>query len=111
VRGAANADFRGADEASDGYRLGHELVAEQLLNYIAEQNLLPGDRLPTEQGLAEILGATRNVILRRSRSWLRSAGAHIDSTRHQFERKIRDRLFNLAVGTRDPLAAGERASK
>ncbi|WP_240677491.1 FadR/GntR family transcriptional regulator [Actinacidiphila soli] len=36
-------------------------MAERLLNYIAEQNLLPGDRLPTEQGLAEILGATRNV--------------------------------------------------
>jgi DNA-binding FadR family transcriptional regulator len=37
------------------------LVAEQLLEYIAREKLLPGDRLPTEQGLAEILGATRNV--------------------------------------------------
>jgi DNA-binding FadR family transcriptional regulator len=36
-------------------------VAEQLLNYIAEQNLRSGDRLPTEQGLAQILGASRNV--------------------------------------------------
>ena len=43
------------------YRPGYELVAEQLLNYIAEQNLRPGDRLPTEQGLAQILGASRNV--------------------------------------------------
>jgi len=47
---------------SDGpYRPGYELVAEQLLEYIAEQNLRPGDRLPTEQGLAEVLGASRNV--------------------------------------------------
>ncbi|GHJ41493.1 FadR/GntR family transcriptional regulator [Streptomyces sp. TS71-3] len=43
------------------YRPGYELVAEQLLSYIVEQNLMPGDRLPTEQGLAQILGATRNV--------------------------------------------------
>ena len=50
-----------ADDASGRYRPGYELVAEQLLGYIAEQNLMPGDRLPTEQGLAQILGATRNV--------------------------------------------------
>src|SRR5882757_8142594 len=49
------------DEASGRYRPGYELVAEQLLNYIADQNLRSGDRLPTEQGLAQILGATRNV--------------------------------------------------
>jgi DNA-binding FadR family transcriptional regulator len=48
-------------EPEDRYRPGYELVAERLLQYIAEQNLKPGDRLPTEQGLAEILGATRNV--------------------------------------------------
>ncbi|MFE4831546.1 FadR/GntR family transcriptional regulator [Streptomyces sp. NPDC056672] len=51
----------GDDDASRPYRPGYELVAEQLLNYIAEQNLRSGDRLPTEQGLAEILGASRNV--------------------------------------------------
>lgn len=51
----------GAEKAAAPYRPGYELVAEQLLTYIAEQNLLPGDRLPTEQGLAQILGATRNV--------------------------------------------------
>jgi DNA-binding FadR family transcriptional regulator len=61
VPGTANAESGGSDDASDRYRPGYELVAERLLNYIAEQNLLPGDRLPTEQGLAEILGATRNV--------------------------------------------------
>ncbi|SCE38957.1 transcriptional regulator, GntR family [Streptomyces sp. DvalAA-14] len=51
----------GPDTAAAPYRPGYELVAEQLLTYIAEQNLMPGDRLPTEQGLAQILGATRNV--------------------------------------------------
>jgi DNA-binding FadR family transcriptional regulator len=49
------------DPAEERYRPGYELVAERLLQYIAEQNLKPGDRLPTEQGLAEILDATRNV--------------------------------------------------
>ncbi|WP_442806338.1 FCD domain-containing protein [Streptomyces sp. NBC_01317] len=61
VSGPAGPASGGTDDASDRYRPGYELVAEQLLNYIAEQNLLPGDRLPTEKGLAEILGATRNV--------------------------------------------------
>lgn len=51
----------GNDTASAPYRPGYELVAERLLNYIAEQNLRSGDRLPTEQGLAQILGASRNV--------------------------------------------------
>ncbi|WP_329454210.1 FadR/GntR family transcriptional regulator [Streptomyces sp. NBC_01497] len=51
----------GAKEPATAYRPGYELVAEQLLTYIAEQDLMPGDRLPTEQGLALILGATRNV--------------------------------------------------
>ncbi|MFC4031568.1 FadR/GntR family transcriptional regulator [Streptomyces polygonati] len=49
------------DGGAGRYRPGYELVAEQLLGYIAEQGLRPGDRLPTEAGLAEVLGATRNV--------------------------------------------------
>jgi DNA-binding FadR family transcriptional regulator len=49
------------DAADDRYRPGYELVAERLLQYIAQENLKPGDRLPTEQGLADILDATRNV--------------------------------------------------
>ncbi|MEV0906721.1 FadR/GntR family transcriptional regulator [Streptomyces hokutonensis] len=48
-------------DSTPAYRPGYELVAEQLLEYIAQQNLRPGDRLPTEQGLAQILGASRNV--------------------------------------------------
>lgn len=43
------------------YRPGYELVAEQLLQHIADEGLRPGDRLPTEQGIAEMLGVTRNV--------------------------------------------------
>ena len=50
-----------SDPADDRYRPGYELVAERLLRYIAQENLKPGDRLPTEQGLADILNATRNV--------------------------------------------------
>lgn len=49
------------DSADDRYRPGYELVAERILQYIAEENLRPGDRLPTEQGLADALEATRNV--------------------------------------------------
>jgi DNA-binding FadR family transcriptional regulator len=51
----------GSGQDDERYRPGYELVADQLLHYMAEQNLRPGDRLPTEQGLADILGATRNV--------------------------------------------------
>ncbi|POX64526.1 FadR family transcriptional regulator [Streptomyces sp. Ru62] len=52
---------KGDGTTSRPYRPGYELVAEQLLGYIAEQGLRPGARLPTEAGLAEILGTSRNV--------------------------------------------------
>jgi DNA-binding FadR family transcriptional regulator len=61
VTSSARREEQNQDGADGRYRPGYELVAEQLLQYIAEQNLRPGDRLPTEQGLAEILDATRNV--------------------------------------------------
>ena len=48
-------------ENLDPYRPGYELVAEQLVTYIAEQGLRPGDRLPTEKALAELLGTGRSV--------------------------------------------------
>jgi DNA-binding FadR family transcriptional regulator len=53
----------GAEEPDDAkpYRPGYALVADQILQYIAGEDLRPGSRLPTEQGLADILGATRNV--------------------------------------------------
>src|SRR6201996_9734362 len=58
---AAHHDEGEHGDAAERYRPGYELVAERLLEYIAEENLRPGDRLPTEQGLADILGTTRNV--------------------------------------------------
>lgn len=61
MNSSARRSEQGQESADGRYRPGYELVAEQLLQYIAEQNLRPGDRLPTEQGLAEILDATRNV--------------------------------------------------
>ncbi|MCU1471186.1 MAG: putative GntR-family transcriptional regulator [Glaciihabitans sp.] len=56
-----DADVDNTAATDDRYRPGYELVAEQLLHYVADEGLQAGDRLPTEQGLAEILGATRNV--------------------------------------------------
>jgi DNA-binding FadR family transcriptional regulator len=58
---AAHPDEGGHGDDAERYRPGYELVADKLLQYIAEENLRPGDRLPTEQGLADILGTTRNV--------------------------------------------------
>jgi GntR family transcriptional regulator, transcriptional repressor for pyruvate dehydrogenase complex len=45
-----------------GYRPGYEVVAEQILQLIAEFALVPGDRLPTEIELAAQLGASRTVV-------------------------------------------------
>ena len=45
-----------------GYRPGYEVVAEQILQLIAELALAPGDRLPTENELAVRLGASRTVV-------------------------------------------------
>ncbi|WP_433019656.1 FadR/GntR family transcriptional regulator [Kribbella sp. CA-294648] len=44
------------------YRPGYELVAEQILQLIAELDLRPGDRMPTENDLAERLGSSRTVV-------------------------------------------------
>jgi GntR family transcriptional repressor for pyruvate dehydrogenase complex len=44
------------------YRPGYELVAEQILQLIAELRLRPGDRMPTENELAARLGTSRTVV-------------------------------------------------
>jgi GntR family transcriptional repressor for pyruvate dehydrogenase complex len=44
------------------YRPGYELVAERVLQLIAELRLQPGDRMPTEQDLAVRLGTSRTVV-------------------------------------------------
>jgi GntR family transcriptional regulator, transcriptional repressor for pyruvate dehydrogenase complex len=53
----------GAKAGSDGaYRPGYELVAEQILQLIADLRLRPGDRMPTENELAARLGTSRTVV-------------------------------------------------
>ncbi|MDI5977844.1 FadR/GntR family transcriptional regulator [Amycolatopsis magusensis] len=47
---------------ADGYRPGYELVAEQILRLIAESELRPGDRMPTENELAARLGTSRSMV-------------------------------------------------
>lgn len=44
------------------YRPGYELVAERILELIAESGLRPGDRMPTENDLAAQLGTSRSVV-------------------------------------------------
>ncbi|MET9914101.1 FCD domain-containing protein [Streptomyces sp. NPDC006476] len=55
------AEVNGADERRD-YRPGYEVVAERILEFIAESRLLPGDRIPTEKDLALQLGTSRGVV-------------------------------------------------
>jgi DNA-binding FadR family transcriptional regulator len=58
---AVAAVVNGADERRD-YRPGYEIVAERILEFIAESNLVPGDRIPTENDLAQRLGISRGVV-------------------------------------------------
>jgi GntR family transcriptional regulator, transcriptional repressor for pyruvate dehydrogenase complex len=44
------------------YRPGYELVAERILQLIAELELRPGDRMPTENELAGQMGTSRTVV-------------------------------------------------
>ena len=45
-----------------GYRPGYEVVAEQIVRLIAELEMSPGDRMPTEKDLAARLGASRTMV-------------------------------------------------
>ncbi|WP_330293455.1 FadR/GntR family transcriptional regulator [Streptomyces sp. NBC_00576] len=58
---AAPTAVNGSDERRD-YRPGYEIVAERILEYIAEERLVAGDRLPTEIDLAETLNTSRAVV-------------------------------------------------
>ncbi len=51
-----------AEQTVSAYRPGYELVAEQILHLIAESQLRPGDRMPTENELAARLGTSRTVV-------------------------------------------------
>src|ERR671937_336769 len=48
--------------SSSAYRPGYEVVAEQIVQLIAELELSPGDRMPTEKELAARLGSSRTVV-------------------------------------------------
>jgi GntR family transcriptional regulator, transcriptional repressor for pyruvate dehydrogenase complex len=50
-----------ADER-DGYKPAYRRVVDQLIEYIAEHDLRPGDRLPTEMELAAELGASQRAV-------------------------------------------------
>src|SRR5689334_15983200 len=58
---AASPAANGAGEQRD-YRPGYEIVAEQILEFIAEARLEAGDRLPTENDLAQTLNTSRAVV-------------------------------------------------
>jgi len=58
---AAATAANGSDQRSD-YRPGYEIVAERILEYIAEERLVAGDRLPTEIDLAQTLDTSRAVV-------------------------------------------------
>ncbi|MFI9812525.1 FadR/GntR family transcriptional regulator [Saccharothrix variisporea] len=49
-------------ERSPAYRPRYELVAEQILEFVVESGLRPGDRMPTENDLAARLGTSRTVV-------------------------------------------------
>ncbi len=53
---------RDAAAPAGAYRPGYELVAEQILQLIADLKLRPGDRMPTEVELASRLGTSRTVV-------------------------------------------------
>jgi GntR family transcriptional regulator, transcriptional repressor for pyruvate dehydrogenase complex len=64
VDGAPISVVAGAPAAGSAgsYRPGYEVVAERILQLIAESRLRPGDRMPTENGLAARLGTSRTVV-------------------------------------------------
>ncbi|MPZ16167.1 MAG: GntR family transcriptional regulator, partial [Chloroflexi bacterium] len=43
------------------YRPGYEIAAERILSYVAQERLRPGDRMPTEKDLSELLEVSRTV--------------------------------------------------
>ncbi|MFD5792036.1 FadR/GntR family transcriptional regulator [Streptomyces diastatochromogenes] len=57
----AAAAMNGADARGE-YRPGYEVVAERILEFIAEARLVAGDRLPTENDLAQRLNTSRAVV-------------------------------------------------
>lgn len=48
--------------SAEPYRPGYEVVADKIVEFITASGLRPGERLPTEQGLGERLGASRAMV-------------------------------------------------
>jgi GntR family transcriptional regulator, transcriptional repressor for pyruvate dehydrogenase complex len=60
--GAPAPEQDGDAQGTGAYRPRYELVAEQILQLIADLRLQPGDRMPTENELAARLGTSRTVV-------------------------------------------------
>ncbi|MFI6932977.1 FadR/GntR family transcriptional regulator [Streptomyces sp. NPDC050287] len=58
----ANRLSPGTARSASGYRPGYEVAAERVLELIVTLGLAPGDRMPTENDLAERLGTSRTVV-------------------------------------------------
>ncbi|OLF09688.1 GntR family transcriptional regulator [Actinophytocola xinjiangensis] len=52
----------GEVESHSSYRPGYEVVAERILQLIADLELAPGDRMPTEKDLATRLETSRGMV-------------------------------------------------
>jgi DNA-binding FadR family transcriptional regulator len=65
---------------TDGvYRPGYETIAAKIIEFIQSERLRPGDRLPTEQGLAEQLGVSRAMV--REAVKILTASGHVRTRR------------------------------
>jgi GntR family transcriptional repressor for pyruvate dehydrogenase complex len=60
--GGLSTPAENAGRAQEPYKPGYEVMAERILQFIAELRLRPGDRMPTEHELAARLGTSRTVI-------------------------------------------------
>jgi GntR family transcriptional regulator, transcriptional repressor for pyruvate dehydrogenase complex len=65
--------------ARSTYRPGYEVAAERIIEYIQREGLQPGDRLPTERGLAAVLEVSHTVT--REAIKLLSARGHLVTRR------------------------------
>jgi DNA-binding FadR family transcriptional regulator len=73
----------------------NDLICERLKDYIVHNSLVPGDRLPTEESLAQSLGVSRTALREGLRS-LESLG--IIEARRGVGRVVRDFNFDAILG-------------
>ncbi len=78
--------------AEEIYRPKYETIAQSILEFIKVSELKPGDRLPTEQRLAQQLGVTRAMVREAIRLLMasghvrtrRGSGTYVDDGRSSF---------------------------